>query len=154
MVWLYHFEEKLRGRISVRSENIVYFQILTRKCVLATPPPPTSLSPHTSSHIHPPFPFPHTHVRPRPQVRGAAIIAARKLSSAASAANATVDHMRDWLLGTGAGEFVSMGVVSDGSYNTPKGVVRDKCRFFQRFLLLSSFFIHFYFFIISNVIFI
>lgn len=48
---------------------------------------------------------------------------ARKLSSAASAANATVDHMRDWLLGTPAGEWVSMGVVSDGSYNTPKGVV-------------------------------
>jgi malate dehydrogenase len=57
------------------------------------------------------------------QDRGAAIIAARKLSSAASAANATVDHMRDWLLGTPSGEFVSMGVVSDGSYGTPKGVV-------------------------------
>ena len=57
------------------------------------------------------------------QDRGAAIIAARKLSSAASAANAVVDHMYSWLVGTPTGEFVSMGVVSDGSYDQPKGII-------------------------------
>jgi len=57
------------------------------------------------------------------QDRGAAIIAARKLSSAASAANATVDHMHDWLLGTPQGEVVSMAVCSDGSYGVPKGLI-------------------------------
>eukprot|EP00455_Lapot_gusevi_P028625 TRINITY_DN305_c0_g1_i7.p2 TRINITY_DN305_c0_g1~~TRINITY_DN305_c0_g1_i7.p2 ORF type:complete len:382 (+),score=179.51 TRINITY_DN305_c0_g1_i7:60-1148(+) len=57
------------------------------------------------------------------QDRGAAIIAARKLSSAASAANATVDHMRDWIMGTPKGQFVSMAVPSDGSYGVPKGIV-------------------------------
>jgi len=51
--------------------------------------------------------------------RGAAIIEARGLSSAASAANAAIDHMRDWVLGTG-GRWVSMGVPSDGSYGIPK----------------------------------
>jgi malate dehydrogenase len=50
--------------------------------------------------------------------RGAAVIEARGLSSAASAANAAIDHMRDWVLGT-AGRWVSMGVVSDGSYGIP-----------------------------------
>lgn len=57
------------------------------------------------------------------QDRGAAIISAREKSSAASAARAAVEHMRDWHLGTPAGEYVSMGVVSDGSYSTPKGVI-------------------------------
>mmetsp|Transcript_32485 Transcript_32485/g.29315 ORF Transcript_32485/g.29315 Transcript_32485/m.29315 type:complete len:357 (-) Transcript_32485:182-1252(-) len=57
------------------------------------------------------------------QKRGAAIIAARKLSSAASAANATCDHMHDWFNGTVTGEYVSMAVVSDGSYGIPKGIV-------------------------------
>eukprot|EP01092_Planopodium_desertum_P008603 TRINITY_DN36061_c0_g1_i1.p1 TRINITY_DN36061_c0_g1~~TRINITY_DN36061_c0_g1_i1.p1 ORF type:complete len:177 (+),score=22.62 TRINITY_DN36061_c0_g1_i1:2-532(+) len=57
------------------------------------------------------------------QTRGAAVIDARKLSSAASAANAIVDHMKSWLLGTAPGEIVSMGVVSDGSYGVPKGLV-------------------------------
>lgn len=56
------------------------------------------------------------------QKRGAAIIAARKLSSAMSAAKAVCDHMRDWWFGT-EGEFVSMGVVSDGSYGIPEGIV-------------------------------
>lgn len=56
------------------------------------------------------------------QKRGAAIIAARKLSSAMSAAKAICDHMRDWWFGT-EGEFVSMGVVSDGSYGIPEGIV-------------------------------
>ncbi|EGG14691.1 malate dehydrogenase [Cavenderia fasciculata] len=60
---------------------------------------------------------------PQVQNRGAAVIAARKLSSAASAANAIVGHMRDWVLGTKDGETVSMAVVSDGSYNIPKGLV-------------------------------
>lgn len=52
--------------------------------------------------------------------RGAAIIEARGLSSAASAANAAIDHVRDWVLGTN-GEWVTMGVPSDGSYGIPKG---------------------------------
>ena len=53
--------------------------------------------------------------------RGAAIIEARGLSSAASAANAAVDHMRDWVLGSD--EWVTMGVPSDGSYGIPEGIV-------------------------------
>jgi len=57
------------------------------------------------------------------QKRGAAVIAARKLSSAMSAANAACDHMRDWFSGTAAGEFTSMGVFSDGSYNVPEGIM-------------------------------
>jgi malate dehydrogenase len=51
--------------------------------------------------------------------RGAAIIEARGLSSAASAANAAIDHVRDWLLGT-SGKWVTMGIPSDGSYGIPK----------------------------------
>jgi len=57
------------------------------------------------------------------QKRGAAVIAARKLSSAMSAANAACDHMRDWFSGTAAGEFTSMGVFSDGSYSVPEGIM-------------------------------
>ncbi|CAK1600771.1 unnamed protein product [Parnassius mnemosyne] len=56
------------------------------------------------------------------QKRGAAVIAARKMSSALSAAKAASDHMRDWFLGTGD-RWVSMGVVSDGSYGTPRDIV-------------------------------
>jgi len=57
------------------------------------------------------------------QKRGAAIIAARKLSSAASAAKAICDHLRDWVLGTGADRFVSMAVKSDGThYGIPEGL--------------------------------
>ena len=56
------------------------------------------------------------------QQRGAAIIKARGLSSAASAASSAVDHMRDWALGTN-GKWVSMGVPSDGSYGIKPGVV-------------------------------
>ena len=55
--------------------------------------------------------------------RGAAIIAARKLSSAASAANAAIDHMRDWALGSAKRDWVSMGVPSDGSYGVPEGLI-------------------------------
>ena len=55
--------------------------------------------------------------------RGAAIIEARGLSSAASAANATVEHMRDWALGTPEGDWVSMAVPSDGSYGVPEGLI-------------------------------
>jgi malate dehydrogenase len=51
--------------------------------------------------------------------RGAAIIAARGLSSAASAANAAIDHMRDWALGTN-GKWVTMGIPSNGEYGIPK----------------------------------
>jgi len=54
--------------------------------------------------------------------RGAAIIEARGLSSAASAANAAIDHMRDWMLGSN-GEWVTMGVPSDGSYGIPEGII-------------------------------
>ncbi len=54
--------------------------------------------------------------------RGAAIIEARGLSSAASAANAAIDHMRDWALGTG-GEWVTMGVPSNGDYGIPQDVM-------------------------------
>ena len=54
--------------------------------------------------------------------RGAAIIEARGLSSAASAANAAIDHIRDWVLGTD-GRWVTMGVPSDGSYGIPEGIV-------------------------------
>jgi len=55
--------------------------------------------------------------------RGAAIIAARGSSSAASAANATIEHMRDWLGGTPSGDWVSMAVPSDGSYGVPEGLI-------------------------------
>ncbi len=59
-----------------------------------------------------------------PQVgkRGAAIIEARGLSSAASAANAAIDHIHDWVLGSN-GKWVTMGVPSDGSYGIPEGVI-------------------------------
>jgi len=57
------------------------------------------------------------------QQRGAAVIKARKLSSAASAAKAILDHMRDWIFGTHEGEFVSMGVRSDGSYGIEKDLI-------------------------------
>ncbi len=55
--------------------------------------------------------------------RGAAIIQARGASSAASAANAAIDHMRDWALGTPDGDWVSMAVPSDGSYDVPEGII-------------------------------
>ncbi|QJR10740.1 Malate dehydrogenase [Usitatibacter rugosus] len=58
---------------------------------------------------------------PTVQKRGAAIIDARGLSSAASAANAAIDHVRDWVLGSS--EWVSMGVPSDGSYGIPEGII-------------------------------
>ena len=59
---------------------------------------------------------------PTVQQRGAAVIASRGLSSAASAANAAIDHVRDWLKGTN-GEIVSMGVCSDGSYGIEPGLI-------------------------------
>ena len=55
--------------------------------------------------------------------RGAAIIEARGVSSAASAANATIDHMRDWVLDTPDGDWVSMSVPSDGSYGVAEGII-------------------------------
>ena len=60
---------------------------------------------------------------PTVQKRGAAIIDARGLSSAASAANAAIDHVRDWVRGTREGDWVTMGVPSDGSYGIPEGVI-------------------------------
>lgn len=59
---------------------------------------------------------------PTVQQRGAAIIKARGLSSAASAANAAIEHMRDWALGTN-GKIVSMGIYSDGSYGVTEGLI-------------------------------
>jgi malate dehydrogenase len=55
--------------------------------------------------------------------RGAAVIAARGSSSAASAANGVIDHMRDWVLGTNEGDWVSMAVPSDGSYGIEEGLI-------------------------------
>ena len=60
---------------------------------------------------------------PDVQQRGAAIIKARGASSAASAASAAIDHMRSWALGTPEGEWVSMGIPSDGSYGIAPGVI-------------------------------
>jgi len=60
---------------------------------------------------------------PTVQQRGAAIIKARGASSAASAANAAVDHMRSWALGTAEGDWVSMGIYSDGSYGIAEGLI-------------------------------
>jgi malate dehydrogenase len=59
---------------------------------------------------------------PKVGKRGAAIIEARGLSSAASAANAAIDHIHDWVLGTN-GKWVTMGIPSDGSYGIPKDVM-------------------------------
>lgn len=60
---------------------------------------------------------------PTVQQRGAAIIKARGTSSAASAASAALDHVHDWMLGTPEGDWVSMGIPSDGSYGIPEGVI-------------------------------
>ena len=60
---------------------------------------------------------------PTVQQRGAAIIKARGASSAASAANAAIDHMRSWALGTDGDDWVSMGVYSDGSYGIAQGLI-------------------------------
>lgn len=60
---------------------------------------------------------------PTVQKRGAAIIEARGLSSAASAANAAMNHIRDWIHGSPTGDWVTMGIPSDGSYGIPEGVI-------------------------------
>jgi malate dehydrogenase len=60
---------------------------------------------------------------PKVAKRGAAIIEARGASSAASAANAAIDHMHDWVLGTPENDWVSMSVISDGSYGVPEGII-------------------------------
>ncbi len=60
---------------------------------------------------------------PTVQQRGAAIIKARGASSAASAGSAAIDHMRDWVLGTADGDWVSMGIPSDGSYGIAEGLM-------------------------------
>ena len=60
---------------------------------------------------------------PTVQQRGKAIIDARGLSSAASAANAAIDHVREWHLGTPDGDWASMAVPSDGSYGVPEGII-------------------------------
>ena len=63
------------------------------------------------------------HFIPTVQKRGAAVIDARGLSSAASAANAAIDHVRDWMFGSRDGDWVTMGVPSDGSYGIAEGVI-------------------------------
>ena len=60
---------------------------------------------------------------PTVQKRGAAVIDARGLSSAASAANAAIDHVREWISGSRDGDWITMGVPSDGSYGIPEGVI-------------------------------
>jgi len=68
---------------------------------------------------------------PTVQQRGAAIIKARGLSSAASAASSAIDHIRDWALGSPSDDWVSMAVPSDGSYGVPEGIVYSfpvRCR--------------------------
>jgi malate dehydrogenase len=60
---------------------------------------------------------------PKVQQRGAAIIEARGLSSAASAANAAIDHVHTWVTGTAEGDWVSMAIPSDGSYGVPEGLM-------------------------------
>ncbi|HZF16922.1 MAG TPA: malate dehydrogenase [Steroidobacteraceae bacterium] len=60
---------------------------------------------------------------PTVQQRGAAVIKARGSSSAASAASAAIDHVHDWMLGTAAGDWVSMGIPADGSYGIQEGVI-------------------------------
>jgi malate dehydrogenase len=60
---------------------------------------------------------------PTVQKRGAAIIEARGSSSAASAANAAIDHVHDWVTGSPSGDWVSMAVPSDGSYGVPEGLI-------------------------------
>jgi malate dehydrogenase len=66
---------------------------------------------------------------PRVGKRGAEIIEARGASSAASAANAAIDHVHDWVQGTGDGDWVSMAVPSDGSYDVPEGIISSfPCR--------------------------
>ena len=64
-----------------------------------------------------------TNFIPTVQQRGAAIIKARGASSAASAASAAIDHVRDWVKGSNAGDYLSMGIPSDGSYGIPEGVI-------------------------------
>jgi malate dehydrogenase len=68
---------------------------------------------------------------PTVQKRGAAIIEARGASSAASAANAAIDHVHDWVLGTPEGDWVSMAIPSDGSYDVEEGLISSfpcRCR--------------------------
>ena len=60
---------------------------------------------------------------PKVAKRGAEVISARGASSAASAANAAIGHVRNWVMGTPEGDWVSMGVVSDGSYGVPEGLI-------------------------------
>lgn len=60
---------------------------------------------------------------PTVQNRGAVVIEARGLSSAASAANAIIDHMRDWIFGTRDDDWTTMGILSDGSYEIPEGII-------------------------------
>ncbi|MEA2298972.1 MAG: malate dehydrogenase [Solirubrobacteraceae bacterium] len=64
-----------------------------------------------------------TEFLPTVQKRGAAIIAARGASSAASAANAAIDHVHDWMHGTPPEDWVSMAIASDGSYGVPEGII-------------------------------
>jgi malate dehydrogenase len=73
-----------------------------------------------ASHLDKPV---DTEYIPQVAKRGAEVISARGASSAGSAANAAIEHMRDWVAGTPEGDWVSMGVRSDGSYGVPEGLV-------------------------------
>src|SRR3546814_1948856 len=68
--------------------------------------------------------------------RGAAIIEARGLSSAASAANAAIDHVHDWVLGSN-GKWVTMGIPSDGSYGIPEGRSEEHTSELQSLMRIS-----------------
>jgi malate dehydrogenase len=84
--------------------------------------PVTSVTHMTIWGNHSATQYPDTY-NPTVQKRGAAIIEARGLSSAASAANAAIDHVRDWVHGTPSDDWVSMGIPADGSYGIPEGVM-------------------------------
>merc|ERR1711892_1267816 len=75
------------------------------------------------SHYAPSIPKENFSAMTRLDQKGAAVIAARKLSSAMSAAKAASDHMKSWFSSTPSDDWVSMGVFSDGSYGTPEGVM-------------------------------
>ena len=94
---------------------------------LRHPVPPTSSTPRVGGHNAAALVDDQAWLEddfiPTVQQRGAAIINARGASSAASAASAAVDHMRDWASGTPGGDWVSMGIPSTGDYGAPDGII-------------------------------
>jgi malate dehydrogenase len=102
----------IRGAIIWGNHSATQFPDLTHATVAGTP----ALSRVSQSWYREEF-------IPTVQQRGAAIIKARGASSAASAASAAIDHVRDWALGTAGDDWVSMAVSSDGSYGIKEGIV-------------------------------